>query len=624
MPTAAFGLHYTDVTNPDSATPGASFLGAGTQLLFGSSVGPSGPSSFVALNYNQVSLEIHAGDGGASLLGHGGNGGSIGSSKVFVVSSVNSTTGVNTQTVNGPLTLTLAGDVPLIAGNGGDGFSSGGQGGSITGVSLLYRGGVDVGLGVSATTGHGGRGVSSTGGAGGNIAYDYFETALSAPNTTTTSLAFEAILQTGFGGEGNTGGAGGSIIGNGTAAPDAVATFVLVSAGYGGDGMHAGGAGGSVLNYHPNMSKPGLLSGTFTGAGELFYLAGNGGTTVAGAGGAGGSVTNSSPGNGAFIEGTDQGDRRRRRQRRGRRRGRLGHEPELRPALHARSAAGHHPRAVSAAMAPAAPGVTAARSPTSRSLPTAAAIPISPSCRFPSPMAPPRPPTSTASSRVTAARAPATSAARAAASSGQERLVGRRLCARRRGRRRWPPGRRRRRQRPRLPARYRRQGVNKGLVIAGAGGNAFAFVPNKDLVKLSPKDPGVPADTAPNQSLNAFGGVIGHGGNGGSINGFTQSGQTGAHIDLIAGNGGSTENYGTIFDSVSHVGNGGSVTNVTITGDIGNIDPLVPIKSYNDTADRPDRGPVCRYRTSHRPRRASTTRSAMSASSSAWPARTKA
>jgi hypothetical protein len=53
-------------------------------------------------------------------------------------------------------------------------------------------------------------------------------------------------------------------------------------------------------------------------------------------------------------------------------------------------------------------------------------------------------------------------------------------------------------------------------------------------------------------------------------------------VDLIAGNGGDTVNYGVSSDSKFFVGTGGSVVNVKVTGEIGNIDPSVPIKSYND------------------------------------------
>jgi hypothetical protein len=109
----------------------------------------------------------------------------------------------------------------------------------------------------------------------------------------------------------------------------------------------------------------------------------------------------------------------------------------------------------------------------------------------------------------------------------------------------------------------------KGLVIAGAGGDASAFLPSS-------------TDRAPNQAQNAFGGVIGRGGNGGSIVNFSDGGNLGAHVDLIAGNGGSTLNFGTVTDPKNFVGVGGSIRGVTLTGNAGQIDPTIPIKSYND------------------------------------------
>jgi hypothetical protein len=116
------------------------------------------------------------------------------------------------------------------------------------------------------------------------------------------------------------------------------------------------------------------------------------------------------------------------------------------------------------------------------------------------------------------------------------------------------------------------------LLIAGAGGNASAFVPN-------------PNDTSPDQARKAFGGTVGVGGDGGDINGVTQRGASQAHMNLIGGNGGDTTHYGTVYDPKPFVGRGGSVSNVDIIGDIGNTTPdnpgitgnqAVPIKSYND------------------------------------------
>jgi hypothetical protein len=108
----------------------------------------------------------------------------------------------------------------------------------------------------------------------------------------------------------------------------------------------------------------------------------------------------------------------------------------------------------------------------------------------------------------------------------------------------------------------------KGLIIAGAGGDASAFIPNA-------------GDRTPNQVQNAFGGTIGRGGNGGSIVDFSDGGNIGSHVDLIAGNGGSTLNFGTVTDVKNYVGVGGSIRDIRLTGNAGQIDPNIPIKSYN-------------------------------------------
>jgi hypothetical protein len=110
---------------------------------------------------------------------------------------------------------------------------------------------------------------------------------------------------------------------------------------------------------------------------------------------------------------------------------------------------------------------------------------------------------------------------------------------------------------------------SKALVVGGAGGDARAFIVN-------------PLDTAPDQAAQAFGGRVGVGGHGGSINNFRQEGDLGGHVDLIGGNGGCTVHYGTTGDKKIYVGRGGSILNVNINGSAGNTDINSPIRSYND------------------------------------------
>jgi hypothetical protein len=110
----------------------------------------------------------------------------------------------------------------------------------------------------------------------------------------------------------------------------------------------------------------------------------------------------------------------------------------------------------------------------------------------------------------------------------------------------------------------------KSLIVAGDGGSATAFIPNPD-------DP-----TTKNQADKAFGGRIGVGGHGGSIENYQQLGAVGARVDLIAGNGGNTLNYGFTTNQGVPVGIGGSIRNIALSGSIGNIDPSVAIRSYNN------------------------------------------
>ena len=288
-PRAPFDYHYQSTVDPTTEDPGTSDDNIVHGLIFVSS-----PS----LSYSRLGLEPHAGDGGNSLLGAGGIGGSLGSGKITVASGTAPSTGsgIDGQGVNaaitGILNLTVAGAQVLRAGHGGDGFTAGGHGGSIFGVNLQYRGGSIAtgtggtpnpersGLSVIATAGDGGRGVSSSGGYGGSIGYNSFDTT----DTSTT-------LTAGSGGDGVLGGGGGSIIGNGTSRFDTLSDFSTAIAGVGGNGTIGGGAGGTIINFHSTIPEN---SGTGA-SGNLFFQAGTGGSSVSGPGGSGGSIVNSSP-----------------------------------------------------------------------------------------------------------------------------------------------------------------------------------------------------------------------------------------------------------------------------------------------------------------------------------------
>lgn len=117
--------------------------------------------------------------------------------------------------------------------------------------------------------------------------------------------------------------------------------------------------------------------------------------------------------------------------------------------------------------------------------------------------------------------------------------------------------------------------ASKLLVVAGNGGDAGAFIVN-------------PLDTSfQNQGPKAFGGKVGHGGDGGSISAIRTSDIPNTRMDLVAGNGGDTVFYGSVGDlpksiSATAIGKGGSIRNVNTGGTIGNINSGAAIKSYFD------------------------------------------
>jgi hypothetical protein len=369
--------------------------------------------------------------------------------------------------------------------------------------------------------------------------------------------------QPGLGGTGAKGGSGGNVIGNGTTVFD---TFLLddeilsdgailfVTAGAGGSGTRRGGNGGNVLDFHPTYNME-----PFTG--DLSYVAGAGGNAVAGSGGTGGSIRNSSPAINALMEGDifleagRGGD--------GIKGGGGGDITEFRIQLTANS--------IGAAVVSVLAGNGGFGSKnsggsggevngvdiSSRGVPNFT-IPILTNYAF---------------NRILGGEGGDSARKRggdggdianvrtsadqggyaiAAGEGGDALLVGGRGG-----------------NLTNIDVTFGASTTSKGLFIAGQGGSATAFVDN-------------PNDPNDNSGKNAFGGQVGRGGAGGNINGVTQRGNIGAHVDLIAGNGGDVVNYGTILDKKPFVGTAGSIANVNLSGDVGNITNTVGIKSYND------------------------------------------
>jgi hypothetical protein len=360
----------------------------------------------------------------------------------------------------------------------------------------------------------------------------------------------EVTFRSGAGGQGLRGGNGGSVVGNGSRVPDAITADLSVVTGRGGEGTKGGGNGGEIVDLAPVIRRPSNLVG-FAPTGSLSYSAGDGGNAVSGSGGKGGSVTNSSPRANARIDtfitivAGDGGN--------GLSGGLGGSIVGFAPTL-----VGPTPQTVQMVAGLGGNGTSGNGGNGGDVM----------NVNIPSRG------NGEASNRILAGDG-GSSTARIGGNGGKIMNV---VSSSPEGSFALVGG---------AGGDGLKQGglggsvVNavislgsspqaKGLVIAGAGGNGSAFLPNPD-------------DRTPNQTKNAFGGTIGRGGDGGSIVTFRDGGNIGSHVDLIAGNGGSTLNYGTVTDrGRNFVGVGGSIRDVVLTGNAGQIDPTIPIKSYNN------------------------------------------
>ena len=496
---------------------------------------PATPTLIVV--YADDGVRLFSGNGGDALVGHGGSGGDIGGGIKIATDPL-----TGTQTVQGALNITFPDNLsfrPLTvftAGRGGNGFTTGGAGGDISGV-VLRRPGVIDGFGVSLFAGDGGFGVSGAGGAGGDLRGN--------------SIQGGDTMSAGDGGRGKTGGAGGSIIGNGLKnIYDTRVVSLQAVAGQGGLGIKAGGAGGSVTNFHAAFSfdfgEPGGLLLDF-----LDLAGGDGGTSVSGTGGAGGAVVNSGtlPGvntltgpislrggaGGAGVNGGAGGAVTN-----------FTNHPstaDLPAGLNVAGGFGGAGVAGKGGVGGAATGIDAP----SRSGSVFAG-------------------SGGNSSGGAGGVGGAVSGLNVSATSGLMAIAsgsgGAGLSAGGAG--------------GNVSSVVASVGGNAGgnfsklVVVAGAGGDASAFIPN------------LPNDASPNQAQKAFGGKVGVGGAGGNITGVTQEGGVSTRVDLISGNGGSTINYGTIAPSEkTFVGKGGSISNIKVEGTIGTLDAAVPLEDFN-------------------------------------------
>jgi len=225
---------------------------------------------------------FNGGNGGSSQAGSAGAGGSFGTS-LTVIGSGSDIVATGTLAVQFPTDPTFEGTVDFNGGNGGNGFDHGGAGGSLVGISVTYETPSDQTGIANLTAGNGGQSLTGAGGTGGSEAQLFIYTG--------------SLFTAGAGGVGVVGGAGGTILGNPqtglfTSETNSLTSIVEVLGGAGAPGITAGGAGGTVADFTNDFER--LLGGV---GGELIFIAGNGGDSVAGQGGAGGSLYNDSPSN---------------------------------------------------------------------------------------------------------------------------------------------------------------------------------------------------------------------------------------------------------------------------------------------------------------------------------------
>lgn len=479
------------------------------------------------------SFAFSAGDGGDSQLGIGGAGGSFGKGVLTAASGE--------KPLNGSINFTIPGfDVgfsalfQFSAGSGGNGLKGGGDGGSISGIAGRFSSG-PLASTFELFAGDGGNSTQGKGGAGGGISK--------------LSIESLSLASAGDGGEGITGGNGGNVSGNGIASLyDTSWVDVQLFGGNGGRGISAGGQGGNISN----------LKAEFRGSGGLLnYVAGDGGDAIGGKGGNGGSIQNLSPAEDNTLQGPvnvkagDGGN--------GLAGGHGGSITTLRndPAFDTLK-----PISVSFIAGNGGWGISQ-NGGNGGSLTDILATASSGDffLRFNRFLAGNGGDSFGAAGgnggSITNLNTSADSISIAiAAGAGGDGLTkggnGGNVSTVTSAASGFP---------------------SKNLVIAGAGGDAFAFTEASITASI-------PAEQ---KALLAFGGVNSVGGNGGSINGFNDGGAD-IVTDLIAGNGGSLVNYGSP-NQKTNVGKGGSVSNITLNGSAGDLRANQAIRSYNEVGE---------------------------------------
>lgn len=504
--------------------------------------------------YNNA-IQLVAGNGGDSFFGSGGAGGSIGTGKIQPPITAN-TPPIGAFSVVLPNNEYLQPNLNYIAGSGGSGFVNGGSGGGIRGLVVSFEPATTQAAVVRLTGGEGGNALIGRGGDGGGI--------------TEVSIERGAVFAGGDAGRGFTGGNGGSITGSGgrVYGPDSTGISLIILAGAGGQGIAAGGLGGSIASFVAEYRPP--IGG---GGGSLSYTAGRGGNAVSGAGGVGGSIRDSSP---AFLTNNLVGDVVLAAGDGGR--GLAGGAGgSILNFINRPTEGDDTPNVVSAVAGHGGNGITrsgGAGGSISNFTASGQAFEELLDRQF---------------SRVLAGdggdsfgstggrggdllgvttTAGGSSVAAVAGDGGAGLLVGGQGGSVRDSS---------------LDATDTDALAAKVIVFAGHGGDAYAARASAPGVALPPGP-----ESEKTLALRAFGGANGVGGQGGSIINFRQPTGVQTAVDLVAGNGGSLINYGSIEDGVkTAVGKGGSISGVKLTGEAGRIDETTPIKSYApDFVDR--------------------------------------
>ena len=507
-----------------------------------------GPSWLVHFADNAVI--VLPGDGGSSSIGKGGNGGSIGNGTVSLLTATTITASVN---ITIPMNPAYDADIILTSGRGGNGFSTGGDGGSIMGVGLRYATGASIlSSFASLTAGDGGFGVAGAGGRGGSIL--------------SNSIQRGEIFRAGDGGRGLLGGDGGSVRGNGVKGLyDSLDLDVQVDAGTGGAGVRRGGNGGDVSGFAVQF-----IGATGFAGGQYQIVAGAGGNAVSGPGGRGGSVAANSPLPGEnrlageiYLQGGNGGL------------GLSGGAGGSVTDFQDRPSQLDNPTILSIIAGNGGNGISgsggAGGNVTSVIIPSTGTpgLVVLSGYQFDRIIAG----DGGSSAGSTGGDGGRVSNVNVSASDGPLAIVG---GAGGVGLFHGGTGG----SVVDVTGAVGGNDAAKVLVIAGAGGDAHAFIPNP--LDLSQSPTGSQAESLLKQQQKAFGGRIGIGGAGGNIISFNQALAVSARVDLIAGNGGSTVNYGTVADTKSFVGRGGSIIDTNIAGSIGNLANDIAIKGYND------------------------------------------